>query len=181
MMLLVASRIRTLLLQTVVALVALGLPAAAQTRAAQAPDEGSAGDVGRGKVIFEGKGRCATCHRVNGKGSRVAPDLSDAGVRGTAAALRRSLVDPTGSMKPINRSVRAVTKEGKTITGRRLNEDTHSVQLIDSQERLVSLEKANLREYEVIKTSPMPSYKDTLTSQELGDVVAYLLSLKGLE
>jgi hypothetical protein len=80
----------------------------------------------------------------------------------------------------MNRSVRAVTRDGRQITGRRLNEDTHTVQLIDEGERLVSLDKANLREYEIIKSSSMPSYKDTLSVQDMSDVLTYLLSLKGL-
>jgi putative heme-binding domain-containing protein len=137
------------------------------------------GDASRGEVLFKETGNCGSCHRVNGKGPRLAPDLSDIGARRTADALRRSLVDPTGAMLPVNRSVRAVTRDGKIITGRRLNEDTYTVQLIDNQEHLVSLEKVDLREYTVIKTSSMPSYKDKLSSQELTDVVAYLLSLKG--
>ena len=37
------------------------------------------GDASRGETIFEEKGNCTGCHRVNGKGSRVAPDLSDIG------------------------------------------------------------------------------------------------------
>ncbi len=82
-------------------------------------------------------------------------------------------------MLPINRSVRAVTRDGKVITGRRMNEDTYTVQLITDQEQLVSLDKSQLSEYTVIKTSSMPSYKDKLNSQELADVVAYLLTLKG--
>ena len=48
-------------------------------------------------------------------------------------------------MLPINRPVRAVTQDGRTIRGRRLNEDTYTVQLIDEQERLVSLVKADLQ------------------------------------
>src|SRR5436190_9535599 len=137
------------------------------------------GDALRGQTIFEEKGNCTSCHRVNGKGSRVAPDLSDIGAIRSPDALRRSLMDPTGSMLPVNRSIRAVTRDGKVITGRRLNEDTYTVQLIDTQEHLVSLEKANLREYTVLKTSTMPSFKDKLTPAELDDVVAYLRTLKG--
>jgi len=82
-------------------------------------------------------------------------------------------------MMPINRPVRAVTRDGKIINGRRLNEDTYTVQLLDDQEKLVSLTKADLREYAILTASPMPSYKDRLTESELADVVAYLLSLKG--
>ena len=76
--------------------------------------------------------------------------------------------------------VRTVTRQGTVITGRRLNEDTHTLQLIDSDERLRSLVKSDLREYTLLTTSPMPSYQDMLSSQELADLVTYLISLKGL-
>jgi putative heme-binding domain-containing protein len=137
------------------------------------------GHVGRGQAIYEGKGGCAACHRVNGSGPRVAPDLSDIGAIRTPAALQRSLVDPTSAMLPINRPVRAVTRDGRTIRGRRLNEDTFTVQLIDDQERLVSLVKADLREYELARVSPMPPVAGKLTADEQADLLAYLLSLKG--
>ena len=137
------------------------------------------GDPDRGRALFDGTGNCTSCHRVNGKGSRLAPELSAIGAVRTADALQRSLVDPNGSMRHANRSVRAVTRDGKVIVGRRLNEDTYSVQLMDSQERLVSLAKADLTEYAVSTTSLMPSYKGTFSPRELADVVAYLLSLKG--
>jgi hypothetical protein len=51
--------------------------------------------------------------------------------------------------------------------------------LIDDQEQLLSLSKADLREYTVLTTSAMPSYKDKLTAQEMADLLAYLVSLKG--
>ena len=138
------------------------------------------GDPERGRAVFEGKGECARCHRVNGRGPRVAPDFSDIGAVRTPDALRRVIVEPEAELRPANRSVRAVTRDGKVITGRRLNEDTYTVQLIDDQEHLVSLVKANLREYGLVNRTSMPSYRDKLTNDELADVVAYLLSLKGL-
>lgn len=141
---------------------------------------GPRGDLARGRAVFEDSGKCASCHRVNGKGPRLAPDLSDIGTFRSAAALQKTLLDPSGNILPVNRSVRAVTREGRVITGRRLNEDTFTVQLIDEGERLMSLDKAALRDYEVIMSSSMPSYKDTLGAQDIADVVAYLLSLKGL-
>jgi putative heme-binding domain-containing protein len=144
----------------------------------------SGGDVkvgfaSRGQALFEGKGACGTCHRVKGTGPRVAPELSDIGAIRTPAALQRSLLDPTSAMLPINRPVRVVTRDGRTLRGRRLNEDTYTVQLIDDQERLVSLVKADLREYEVATKSPMPSFATTLNGEEIADLIAYLLSLKG--
>lgn len=138
------------------------------------------GDADRGRVLFEGKGECSTCHRVNGRGPRVAPDLSDIGAIRTPAALQRALLDPTGSMLPANRPVRAVMRDGRTIRGRRLNEDTYTIQLIDEQERLVSLNKADLVTLEQGDRSPMPTLADSFTGDELADLVAFLLSLRGL-
>jgi putative heme-binding domain-containing protein len=141
--------------------------------------EATAGDAAAGRAMFEGKGECESCHRLNGKGSRVAVDLSDVGAMRSAPYLERALVDPTVVLVPQNRFVRAVMRDGATITGRRLNEDTESVQLIDDHEKLVSLQKADLRSYTVLTNSTMPSYKDKLTEKERTDLVAYLVSLKG--
>jgi putative heme-binding domain-containing protein len=138
-----------------------------------------AGDASRGRAIFEDKGACLSCHRVNTRGRDIGPDLTDIGRARTPAAIQRSLVDPSGSMIPINRPVRAVTRDGRTITGRRLNEDTYTVQIMTDDGRLVSLVKFGLSEWSVSTTSPMPSFKDTLTPDELIDLVAYVSSLKG--
>ena len=81
-------------------------------------------------------------------------------------------------MLPNFRFVRAVMKNGTTITGRLLNQDTFTVQLLDSTERLRSFSRTDLKELTILNESPMPSYKDKLTSQELADVVSYLASLK---
>jgi len=137
------------------------------------------GDAGRGKAVYDGKGACATCHRVAGKGARTAPDLSEIGAIRQPATIQRSLLEPTSGMMPINRPVRIVTRDGRIIRGRRLNEDTATVQLIDETERLVSLSKSDIRELELGTTSGMPSFAGKLTSEELADLLAYLLSLRG--
>jgi putative heme-binding domain-containing protein len=136
------------------------------------------GDAARGRAIFQGKGECANCHRVEGKGPRSAPDLSDIGLARAAAVLERTVRDPTSALFPINRPVRIVTADGRTIRGRRLNEDTHTVQIIDDRERLLSLTKKDLRSFDVAKESAMPAYAGRLTSDEIADVVGYLLTLR---
>lgn len=136
------------------------------------------GDAARGLTLFQGKGACGSCHRVKGAGPRSAPDLSDVGLRRTPAALRRSLVDPSSAMVPINRPVRITTRDGRTLRGRRLNEDTYSVQIIDADERLRSIPKTEITDLVVETTSPMPSYASTMTAGEIADVLAYLLTLR---
>jgi len=137
------------------------------------------GDAARGREVFMGKGACTSCHRAGPTGSVVGPNLSDVGATRSAGSLQRSLLDPTSQMMPINRPVRVVAKDGAIVNGRRLNEDTYSIQLMDDGGRLRSFLKADLREVTVSTTSPMPSFRNTLSSNEIADVLAYLLSLKG--
>jgi len=157
------------------------------------------GDAVRGKTIFESsKGNCLSCHSVGGNGSRVGPDLTSAGLPRPPASrfvgfaapapppstvtivarLRQDLLDPDSEIAPANRMFRAVHKDGSVISGRLLNLDQFTVQLFDSKERLLSLQRSDLREFSAIKSS-MPSYRDKLTTQELSDLLAYLVSLKG--
>ncbi len=137
------------------------------------------GDAASGEALFRGKGECADCHRVNGVGPRTAPDLSAIGTVRSAASLQRNLLDPAGAILPINRPVRLVTRNEETVLGRRLNEDTYTVQVIDSNERLRSFRKSDLVSYEVsMQPSKQPT---TLSSDEVADVLAYLLSLRGLQ
>jgi putative heme-binding domain-containing protein len=137
------------------------------------------GDAARGKAVFEGKGGCTACHRANGAGSLAGPDLSDIGALRRAVELEKSLVDPGAAVLPQNRSVKVVTKDGTTVNGRLMNQDTFTLQMIDSQGRLRSFPIADLRQHTVLTTSSMPSYKDRLSSQERADVIAYLVTLKG--
>ena len=138
------------------------------------------GDAKRGQALFAGKGTCGSCHRVNGQGpTGLAPDLGDAGAQRTALSLQMSIMEPSSAMMPINRPVRIVMKDGKTIAGRRLNEDTYSVQLINEQGRLQSILKSDVKQYQINPASPMPAFKDKLTTEEVADLVAYLLTLRG--
>ena len=147
---------------------------AAETRSASAP-----GDPARGRAVFESKGGCTTCHRVNGNGSRSGPDLTDVGGLRRAADLERSIVDPAAAVLPNHRSFRVVTREGAEVTGRLLNHDLFTVQLLDSKEQLRSFQKSALREHAFVDGSPMPSYRDRLSAGELSDLVGYLVSLRG--
>ena len=105
------------------------------------------GDPGRGKAIYEGKGNCASCHRIRGVGRahRTRPER----YRQPAASQANwsaALVDPDAEVPEQNRHFRGVTKDGATINGTLLNEDKYSVQILDSNDRLVSVKRANLRE-----------------------------------
>jgi cytochrome c oxidase cbb3-type subunit III len=160
-------------LKALVAFVRAGSDASAD------PTPVALGNPALGRAVLESKGKCLTCHRIGDEGSFAGPDLSDIGRARPAASIRGSLLTPTAYMRPINRLVRAVKTDGTVITGRRLNEDTYTVQLMTDKGTLVSVVKADLKEWTVLNASPMGSYKDLLTPAELADLLAYLVSLKG--
>ena len=136
------------------------------------------GDAVRGRALVEGKGECLDCHAVDGRGSRVGPDLSRIGRLRRAGELERSLLEPEEEVQPENRFYAVVPKSGARVTGRLLNRDTYTVQLLDLDERLRSFEIAQLTAQGFIE-SPMPSARRKLSEREIADVVSYLASLRG--
>lgn len=134
----------------------------------------------RGEAILEGKGGCLACHRVSDHGSHVGPDLSSAGVQLSAAEIEKELLSPRLNVPPQYQTYQVTTSDGQTVSGRLMNQDRNSIQLIDSSDRMRSFRKEKLRSYDFVPTSPMPSYRDTLTPKERADLIAYLMSLKGV-
>lgn len=150
-----------------------------RSMSAAPPETVVLGNAARGKAIFEGNGQCLNCHRVNGNGSYVGPELSEIGVTRRAAQLERSILEPDAEILPENRSFRVVTQDGTEVRGRLFNLDTFTVQMMDSREQLRSFVKKDLKEFGFINKSPMPSYRRKLSGEEVADVVAYLVTLKG--
>ena len=138
------------------------------------------GDAASGAAIAAGKGKCLTCHRIHTAGSRTGPDLTDIGAIRSVEQIRASLVDPDGEILPENRSYRVVTRDGAEVTGILLNHDTFQVLMRDAKGQLRSFAKSELRQHGFAAGSPMPSYRSTLSDQELTDLTAYLASLKGV-
>ena len=122
--------------------------------------------------------RCFDCHRIGDRGSRLGPNLSDIGARRTPDRLRQALVAPDEEVTPENRFVRLVTTQGATVTGRLLNQDAFSVQLMTPTEELKTYMRAALREFAIVDTGLMPSVQGKLTDQQIADMVAYMSSLK---
>ena len=175
----------------------VGVTPASSAGAATGSGSGLAGDAARGKTAFEGKGGCTSCHTVDGSGGKAGPDLgppvaraggaggAGRGGRGgfgapppTAAALERSILDPDADVAIPYRVFQVVTKAGQTVRGTLLNQDTFSIQLRDQAGDLRAFQKTELKDHG-FQASAMPSYRGRLAPQEIADVVAYLISLRG--
>jgi cytochrome c oxidase cbb3-type subunit III len=150
-----------------------------------------AGNPARGKEVFYGDANCGFCHMVDGKGGRLGPDLSGVGGSRTRASLIDSVRNPsrrlawglteaTKEFPQEYETVTVVTAEGKQIVGVALNEDNFSVQMMDQGEHIYSFEKDELKSFQKSRQSMMPPYSaDGLSDKDLGDIVAWLVSVGG--
>jgi len=147
------------------------------------------GSAAHGKELFYGDANCSLCHMVEGKGGRLGPDLSGVGgsrtheaiidsVRNPSRRLAWGLTEATKEFPQEYESVTVVTADGKQVKGVTLNEDSFSVQIMDSGEQIHLLDKATLKSFEKSRESAMPKYDaEILSDKDLEDVVAYLLSV----
>lgn len=145
-----------------------------------APPEAATGDRARGEKLYAAKG-CASCHIIAGQGEALGPELTSAGARRNLAWLRQAILNPGDALPEDFYYVAAVTASGKAVRGVRLNEDSFSIQLKDSERRFHSFRKSDLKELRRLpKQTPMPSYGSLLSAEEVEDIVTYLASLRGV-
>ena len=145
------------------------------------------GGAAHGKELFYGSAGCGTCHMVNGKGGRLGPDLSSTGASRSVEYLTESLRNPSkrlaeGISEPLKdfsqeyETVTVVTVDGTKLQGVVLNEDSFTVQMLDTREQLHPFEKSKLRSYVKTRESLMPAYDaKALPEKELKDIIAFLL------
>jgi putative heme-binding domain-containing protein len=125
------------------------------------------GDIAQGRTLFAA--HCNGCH------SSAAPDLANIAARLSAAELRTAMLDPGASVSSEHWTVVARLHSGQTVEGTRLNEDTSSIQLRERSGKLRSLLKQDLASFELVRKSPMPSFRSRLSDAQLDSVVAYLI------
>ena len=142
------------------------------------PSQNDRGDAVRGEEIFSST--CASCHRVNGRGGHLGPDLTRIAAVRTREMLIRSIRDPSASVASGYRAVTLVTEDGQRVRGAMKSEDAFSIQIVDTNERLQGYLKADLREVIRGEQSLMGVFgPDRINDEELDDLLRYLGTLRG--
>ena len=163
---------------------ALKTPAAG----AAAAGEAAPGNPAAGERFFAGKGNCATCHMVQGRGGVLGPDLSAIGRDRRPAQIEQKLRDPEAAVAtpagrggrggrggpPPYRAVTVRTRNGQSIRGIAKNESAFDLQLLGMDGKLHLLSKDQVAEVVPEKTL-MP--KVEATPDEMRNLVAYLSRL----
>jgi putative heme-binding domain-containing protein len=145
------------------------------------------GDAKHGRELFYGGAACGTCHMFQGKGGRLGPDLTGAGTARSAEYLVDSVRNPSRrltqgiieAMKEFSveyETVDVVTGDGTKYKGTLLNEDSFTIQFMDTREQVHSFDKASLKSWQKSRESLMPVYDEKmLPAKDLQDLLAFLV------
>ena len=136
------------------------------------------GDVNQGRDVFfnHGAAQCLRCHKVNGFGADVGPDLTLMGKMYDRRYLLEAIVDPGAAVAPGYGITSVTTNDGKTHSGTYMGENKVVVKVKTGDGKVLTLKRKDIKTM-MPPVSPMPPMHMLLQPKELRDVVAYLKSL----
>lgn len=132
----------------------------------------TSGDRLRGKAVFARV--CSTCHRLEGTGFGVGPDLAAVAAK-SPQALLQEILDPNRNVDSRYTIYTAVTKAGRTFSGLLSGETATSITLVGQEARQEVLLRADLEELQGSNQSLMPEgLEKDLSLRDASDLLAYL-------
>lgn len=145
-------------------------------RSSGAGTQKATGDPVNGRRMYMRHG-CSGCHQIGAEGSAYGPDLTRVGGARSVKYLEDSIINPSADIPDAYRGITVVTKDGRKLTGARVNEDPFTIQIRLQSDEFRSFGKDEVQ-VTAMTESLMPHYKG-MPKKILDDVVAYLTTLKG--
>ncbi|MEX2141944.1 MAG: PVC-type heme-binding CxxCH protein [Pirellulales bacterium] len=132
-------------------------------------------EAGR-RIFFHSKvGYCSRCHRYDGRGNHVGPDLTKIHERGREWLLT-SIIQPARDIAPAYVQWQIVMQDGTSRVGISLRKGSHSEDYLGADGKTFSVRLADMESRSEIATSMMPDgLPQAMTAKELRDVMAFLL------
>lgn len=138
------------------------------------------GNPANGQQIFQRPElNCIGCHKVQGQGVLLGSDLSDIGNRMDRESLFENILDPSAIITSGYETWQAITKSEDEYYGLLAEQTEAEVFIKDAKNNAIRLKKSDLNRLQQIPVSIMPlGLQASLTTDELADLVEYLVSLK---
>ena len=138
------------------------------------------GDAKRGKTVYlSASAKCTICHKVQGQGGDVGPDLSQIGGKFDRTHLIESILDPSAEILQGYHATVIETKAGRTVTGIVKSETAKAVTLLDAEAKSITIAPSDIASRTLSKVSLMPEgLADALKPGEFADLIAYLTTLR---
>jgi putative heme-binding domain-containing protein len=140
----------------------------------------NSGSAQRGKAVFaSATAKCAACHKVQGQGGDVGPDLSQVGGKFDRTHLIESILDPSAEIQQGYQATTIELKSGRVLTGIVKAESAAALSLIDVHGKHIVIPQAEIESRAASKVSLMPAgIAEAMTRGEFIDLIAYLESLR---
>jgi putative heme-binding domain-containing protein len=133
------------------------------------------GDAKAGQELFWDKAGCGGCHRIQGRGGSLGPDLTNIAASRALPQLRDAILDPDAEISTGYSSVAVVLKNGRSLRGVARNRNNYSLQLQEADGRLHLLSMSEVSKITLTRGSLMPKdFAKRLGSADIDNVVAYL-------
>lgn len=125
-----------------------------------------------GKALFEK--HCSVCHKFNGVGHEVGPDLSALTSLSTDFLLR-AILNPNRDVDARYQSYTALMDDGSVLSGQIASETASSVTLLVQEAKQLVLLRNQLEELHASGKSAMPEgLEQSISKQEMAHVLAYV-------
>lgn len=138
------------------------------------------GNATTGKQVFANRQTgCYLCHRIGNEGGRVGPDLSTIGQRRNARDLLEAVIFPSSSLARGYESHALLLRDGRSLTGLITRETADTLMLRTADQNETRIARNDIEEMKPSPLSIMPAgLENTLSKQQLADLIAYLQTLK---
>lgn len=138
------------------------------------------GNVENGKRVFNSAtAACASCHKVDGQGVEVGPDLSEIGGKLAKEALYESIIDPSAGVSFGYEAHQLEFKSGEEAYGLIVSETADEIAIKSNTGVVTRYKKPDIKSRQQMKLSIMPAgLQQAMTVDELVDLIEYLRSLK---
>jgi putative heme-binding domain-containing protein len=134
------------------------------------------GNPERGRhVFFSKKVGCYGCHRIDGKGGSVGPDLSQIGRIRDPRALLEAIVFPSSTIVPEYRTYSIATRSGVVEHGMIVRESADAIYLRTAHLAEIRIARSEVEELRPSDVSLMPQgLEKTMTAEEFADLLEFL-------
>lgn len=133
------------------------------------------GDKARGREQF--RQHCAACHRVEGVGHEIGPNLATVKTRG-AETILVNVLDPNREVNPQYLNYAVLTEDDRTLTGMIVSENATSITLQRAEAASDTVLRTDIQQIRSTGLSIMPEgLERTISPAALADLIAYLMQV----
>jgi quinoprotein glucose dehydrogenase len=139
---------------------------------------GGNGEEGRKIFLERPDVSCVRCHKINGEGGEVGPELTGIGKRQNREYILESIIYPNAKIAPGFESVLVTMNNGTAYAGIVKKDDASVLEINSPEDGVLKLNKAEIKTRERGLSGMPEELRQIMTKQDIRNVVEFLSGLK---